>query len=149
MQNPTYKINLNLIGKQLKKAGYSIQYQPNDIINGITMQNPTYITNLVEKPLEKAGYSIQYQLNGFARYVRGKYEVNIMLDMSSPFRLYLARRRDVNDTYGIMSTADTLGTFIYENASFEEFMKIATKPDSDILKELSNMVTEKTLAILE
>lgn len=72
-----------------------------------------------------------------------------MLDMSSPFHLYLARRRGKNDTYGIMSTADTRGTFIYENASVDEFMKIAIKPDSDILNELSNMVTEKTLAILE
>ena len=109
------------------------------------MQIPTYITNLVEKPLEKAGYSLQYQLNNFTRYVRGKYEVNIMLDMSSPFHLYLARRRGKNDTYGIMSTADTRGTFIYENASVDEFMKIAIKPDSDILKELSNMVTENSL----
>ena len=113
------------------------------------MQNPTYITNLVEKPLEKAGYSLQYQLNGFIRYVRDKYEVNIMFEPSSQYRLYLARRCGTNDAYGIMSTADTSGTFIYENASFEEFMKIAVKPDSDILKELSNMVTEKTLAILE
>lgn len=113
------------------------------------MQNPMYITNLVEKPLEKAGYSLQYQLNCFTRYIRGKYEVNIMFGPSSQYRLYLACRRDPNDAYGIMSTADTSGTFIYENASIDEFMKIAVKPDSDMLNELSNMVTEKTLAILE
>lgn len=114
------------------------------------MQNPAYIVNFVEKPLEKAGYSLQYRSNGLARYVRGKYEVNIILDdLSMPFRLYMIRRHDANAVYEIMSTADTLGTFIYENASIDEFMKIAVKPDSDILNELSNMVTEKTLDILE
>lgn len=112
------------------------------------MQNPTYIVNQVEKPLEKAGYSLMYQLNGLTRYVRGKYEITILLDMSSPFRLYLVRRNEF-DVYEIMSTVDTLGRYIYENAPIDEFMKIAAKPDSDILLAVSNRLTEKTLEVLE
>lgn len=113
------------------------------------MQNPTYIVNQVEKPLEKAGYSRQYQLNGLTRYVRGKYEINIMLDMTMPFRLYLVQRLDFDTVYEIMSTVDTLGRYIYENAPVDEFMKIAVKPNSDILLAAKNRVTEKTLDILE
>ena len=113
------------------------------------MPNPTYIVNQVEKPLKEAGYSLQYQLNGLTRYVRGKYEINIMLDLSIPFHLYLVYRYDVNSVYEIMSTVDTYGDYIYENAPIEEFMEIATKPNSDILQAVSNRVTEKTLDILE
>lgn len=112
------------------------------------MQTPAYIVNQIEKPLEKAGYSLKYQLNGLARYVRGKYEITILLDMSSPFRLYLVRRNDF-DVNEIMSTVDTLGRYIYENAPIDEFMKIAAKPDSDILLAVLNRITEKTLDILE
>lgn len=113
------------------------------------MQNPTYIVNQVEKPLEKAGYSLQYQLNGLTRYVRGKYEVNIMLDLSMPFRIYLSKRYGSNSVYGLISTANTYGNYIYENAPVDEFMEIATKPDSDILTAVSNHATEKILDILE
>ena len=113
------------------------------------MQNPTYIVNQVEKPLEKAGYSRQYQLNGLTRYVRGKYEINIMLDMTIPFRLYLVQRLDFDTVYEIMSTVDTLGRYIYENAPVDDFMKIAVKPNSDILLAVKNRITEKTLDILE
>lgn len=113
------------------------------------MQNPTYIVNQVEKPLEKAGYSRQYQLNGLTRYVRGKYEINIMLDMTIPYRLYLVQRLDSDTVYEIMSTVDTLGRYIYENAPVDEFMKIAAKPNSAILLAAKNKVTEKSLDILE
>ena len=113
------------------------------------MQNPTYIVNQVEKPLEKAGYSRQYQLNGLTRYVRGKFEINIMLDMIIPYRLYLVQRLDSDTVYEIMSTVDTLGRYIYENAPVDEFMKIAVKPNSDILLAVKNRITEKTLDILE
>lgn len=112
------------------------------------MQNPAYIVNQVEKPLEKAGYSFKYQLNGLIRYVRGKYEITILPDMSSPFRLYLVRRNEF-DVYEIMSTVDTLGRYIYENAPIDEFMKIAAKPDSDIVLAAKNRITEKTLEVLE
>lgn len=112
------------------------------------MQNPAYIVNQVEKPLEKAGYSLKYQLNGLTRYVRGKYEITILLDMSSPFRLYLVRRNEF-DVYEIMSTVDTLGRYIYENAPIDEFMKIATNTNSDILLAVKNRITEKTLEVLE
>lgn len=113
------------------------------------MQNPTYIINQVEKPLEKAGYSLQYQLNGLTRYIRGKYEINIVLDVAIPYRLYLVHRLDVDTVYEIMSTVDTCGHYIYENAPIDEFMKIATKPNSDILMAVSNHATEKTLEVLE
>ena len=113
------------------------------------MQNPTYIVNLVEKPLEKAGYSLKYQLNGITRYVRKKYEINIVLGIAIPYRLYMVLRRDPTTVYEIMSTTDTLGHYIYENAPIDEFMKIATKPNSDILMTVSNHATEKTLDILE
>lgn len=113
------------------------------------MQNPTYIINMVEKPLEKAGYSLQYQLNGLTRYARGKYEINIVLDPAVPFRLYMVHRIDIDTVYEIMSTVDTFGYYIYENAPIDEFMKIATKPNSDILLAAKNRVTEKTLDILE
>lgn len=113
------------------------------------MQNPTYIVNQVEKPLEKAGYSLQYQLNGLTRYVRGKYEINIVLDVAIPYRLYLVHRLNVDTVYEIMSTVDTFGHYIYENATIDEFMKIATKPNSDILMAVSNHATEKTLEVLE
>lgn len=113
------------------------------------MPNPTYIVNLVEKPLEKAGYSLKYQLNGLTRYIRGKYEINIVLDVAVPFRLYLVHRLDVDTVYEIMSTVDTFGHYIYENAPIDEFMKIAVKPNSDILLAVSNRATEKTLEVLE
>ena len=112
------------------------------------MQNPTYIANLVEKPLEKAGYSLQYQLNGLTRYVRGKYEVNIVLDMSDPFRLYLVRQCDTGSVY-IMSTDDTFEHYIYKNAPVKEFMEIATAPDSGILPAVTNKAVEKALEDLE
>lgn len=114
-----------------------------------TMQNPTYIVNQVEKPLKKAGYSLQYQLNGLTRYVRGKYEVNIVLDVCAPFRLYLVHRLNSDTVHEIMSTVDTYKCYIYEKAPIEEFMKIAIKPNSDILQAVSNRVAEKTLDILE
>lgn len=114
-----------------------------------TTQNPTYIINQVEKPLKETGYSLQYQLNGLTRYVRGKYEVNIVLDVCVPFRLYLVHRLDKDTVHEIMSTVDTYRCYIYENAPVNEFMEIATKPNSDILLAVSNRVTEKTLDILE
>ena len=113
------------------------------------MQNPTYIVNFVEKPLEKAGYSLQYQLNGLTRYVRGKYEINIVFDVNIPYRLYLVQRLDIDTVYEIMSTVDTFGDYIYENAPIEDFMKIATNTNSDILLAVKNRVTEKTLEVLE
>lgn len=113
------------------------------------MENPTYIVNFVEKPLKEAGYFLQYQLNGLTRYVRGKYEVNIMLDVNAPFRLYLVRRIDDSKVYKIMSTYEFCGEYIYENAPVNEFIEIATKPNSDILQAVSNRVIEKTLNILE
>lgn len=113
------------------------------------MQNPTYIVNFVEKPLEKVGYSLQYQLNGLTRYVRGKYEINIVFDVNIPYRLYLVQRLDIDTVYEIMSTVDTFGDYIYENAPIEDFMKIATNTNSDILLSVKNRVTEKTLDILE
>lgn len=113
------------------------------------MQNPTYIINRVEKPLEKAGYSLKYQLNGLTRYIRGKYEINIVLDVAIPYRLYLVQRLDSCTAYEIMSTVDTFGHYIYENAPIDEFMKIATKPNSDILMAVSNHAIEKTLEVLE
>lgn len=113
------------------------------------MPNPTYIVNIVEKPLEKAGYSLQYQLNGLTRYIRGKYEINIVLDVAVPFRLYLVHRLDKDTVHEIMSTVDTFGHYIYENAPIDEFMKIAVKPNSDILLAVSNRATEKTLDSLE
>lgn len=113
------------------------------------MQIPSYIVNTVEKPLQKAGYSLHYQNNGITRYIRGKYEVNIMLDLSIPFRLYLVRRNDANSVFGLMSTTNTFGNYIYENAPVTKFMEIATAPDSNILLAVNNRVTEKILDILE
>lgn len=113
------------------------------------MPNPTYLINIVEKPLENAGYSLQYQLNGLTRYVRGKYEINILLDVAVPFRLYMVQRLDKDTVHEIMSTVDTYGDYIYENAPIEEFMKIAIKPNPDILLAVSNKAIEKTLDILE
>lgn len=111
--------------------------------------NPTYIVNMVENPLKEAGYSLQYQLNGLTRYVRGKYEINIVLDVCVPFRLYMVHRLDIDNVYEIMSTVDTFGHYIYENAPIDEFMKIAVKPNSDILMAAKNRANEKTLDILE
>lgn len=113
------------------------------------MQIPTYITNFVEKPLEKAGYSLNHRLNGITRYIRGKYEVNIILDMSAPYNLYLVQRRDDASVYEIMSTSDTSEHYIYKNAPVEEFMEIATGPESGILQAVTNRVTEKILEDLE
>ena len=113
------------------------------------MQNPTYIVNFVEKPLEKAGYSLKYQLNGLTRYVRGKYEINIVFDVNIPYRLYLVQRLDSDTVYEIMSTVDTFGDYIYENAPIEDFMKIATNTNSDILLAVKNRITEKSLEVLE
>ena len=113
------------------------------------MQNPTYIINQVEKPLEKAGYSLKYQLNGLIRYVREKYEINIVLDVAIPYRLYLVQRLDSCTVYEIMSTVDTFGHYIYENTPIEDFMKIATNTNSDILLAVKNRITEKTLEVLE
>lgn len=114
------------------------------------MQNPAYIVNHVEKPLEKAGYSLQYQNNGITRYARGKYEVNIILDGSMPYSLYLTLRYDTNSVYGIMSTVNTVfGYYIYENAPIDEFMEIATKPNSDILPAVTDKANEKILEELE
>lgn len=119
------------------------------VLRNETVQNPTYIINQVEKPLEKAGYSLQYQLNGLTRYIREKYEINIVLDVAIPYRLYLVQRLDSCTAYEIMSTVDTFGHYIYENAPIDEFMKIATKPNSDILMAVSNHATEKILEVLE
>ena len=99
--------------------------------------------------------SLQYQLHGLTRYVRDKYEVNIVLDVCAPFRLYLVHRLNsdtvheiMSTVHEIMSTVDTYGYYIYEKAPIEEFMKIATKPNPDILQAVSNRATEKTLDIL-